>query len=80
MPHHLRYEDDALSEHERLLHEMLAQLQAFPNERYADGKEAIAAILRSQVTGLEGMKKKLGTPLTISREAGICSPSMRRIR
>ena len=42
---------------------MLAQLQAFPNERYADGKEAIAAILRSQVTGLEGMKKKLGTPL-----------------
>lgn len=42
---------------------MLAQLQAFPNERYADGKEAITAILRSQVLGLEGMKKKLGTPL-----------------
>ena len=42
---------------------MLAQLQSFPNQRYAEAKEAITAILRSQVTGLESMKKKLGTPL-----------------
>lgn len=28
MPLELRYEDDDISEHERLLHEMLAQLQA----------------------------------------------------
>jgi predicted lipoprotein len=42
---------------------MLAQLQSFPNTRYADSKEAITDVLRTQVTGLEGMKKKLGTPL-----------------
>jgi predicted lipoprotein len=42
---------------------MLAQLQSFPNTRYADSKEAITDVLRIQVTGLEGMKKKLGTPL-----------------
>ena len=42
---------------------MLAQLQSFPNTRYADSKEAIADLLRTQVTGLEGMKKRLGTPL-----------------
>jgi predicted lipoprotein len=42
---------------------MLAQLQGFPNTRYADSKEAITDLLRTQVTGLEGMKKKLGTPL-----------------
>ncbi|MDO9322842.1 MAG: imelysin family protein [Pseudomonas sp.] len=42
---------------------MLAQLQSFPNTRYADSKEAITDLLRTQVTGLEGMKKKLGTPL-----------------
>jgi predicted lipoprotein len=42
---------------------MLAQLQRFPNTRYADSQEAITDVLRTQVTGLEGMKKKLGTPL-----------------
>jgi predicted lipoprotein len=42
---------------------MLAQLQTFPNTRYADSKEAITDVLRTQVTSLEGMKKKLGTPL-----------------
>ncbi|MDO8698767.1 MAG: imelysin family protein [Pseudomonas sp.] len=42
---------------------MLAQLQSFPNTRYADSQEAITDLLRTQVTGLEGMKKKLGTPL-----------------
>ena len=28
MPHHLRYEDEGISEEERILHETLAQLQA----------------------------------------------------
>ena len=28
MPHHLRYEDDDISNDERILHDMLAQLQA----------------------------------------------------
>ena len=42
---------------------MLGQLQSFPNTRYADSQEAITDLLRTQVTGLEGMKKKLGTPL-----------------
>lgn len=42
---------------------MLAQLQQFPNTRYADSQEAITDLLHTQVTGLESMKKKLGTPL-----------------
>lgn len=42
---------------------MLAQLQSFPNTRYADSKEAITDVLRTQVLGLEGIKKRLGTPL-----------------
>ncbi len=42
---------------------MLSQLQNTPNSRYADSQEAITDLLRTQVTGLEGMKKKLGTPL-----------------
>ena len=41
----------------------LAQLQKQPNARYADAKEAITELLRVQVTGLEGLKKRLGTPL-----------------
>lgn len=41
----------------------LAQLQSFPNTRYADSNEAITDVLRIQVTSLEGIKKKLGTPL-----------------
>lgn len=40
-----------------------AQLKAFPNERYADGNEAVAELLRVQVTALDGLKKKLGAPL-----------------
>lgn len=42
---------------------MSEQLKEFPNERYADASEAIADILRVQVTALDGLKKKLGAPL-----------------
>ncbi|WP_296256608.1 MULTISPECIES: imelysin family protein [unclassified Pseudomonas] len=42
---------------------MLAQLSKFPNQRYADSHEAIAELLRAQVTALDTLKKKLGTPL-----------------
>jgi uncharacterized protein len=42
---------------------MLAQLSKFPNQRYADSHEAIAELLRVQVTALDNLKKKLGTPL-----------------
>ena len=42
-----------------------SNLEKFPNPRYADAHEAIADLLRSQVTGLDVMKKKLGTPLGV---------------
>ena len=42
---------------------MLAQLSKVPNDRYADAHEAIAELLRVQVTALDMLKKKLGTPL-----------------
>jgi len=42
---------------------MLAQLTKFPNQRYADSHEAIADLLRAQVTALDTLKKKLGTPM-----------------
>lgn len=42
---------------------MAAQLTEFPNERYAESEEAIADLLRVQVTALDGLKKKLGAPL-----------------
>jgi predicted lipoprotein len=42
---------------------MAAQLQAFPNARYALPTEAIADLVRTQVTALDGLKKKLATPL-----------------
>ena len=42
---------------------MLAQLSQFPNARFADGQEAVAELLRTQVNALELLKKKLGTPL-----------------
>lgn len=42
---------------------MLSQLSKFPNDRYADAHEAIAELLRVQVTALDSLKKKLGTPL-----------------
>ena len=42
---------------------MADQLRGFPNERYAEPSEAIAELLRVQVTALDGLKKKLGAPL-----------------
>ncbi|EWC42939.1 imelysin family protein [Stutzerimonas stutzeri] len=42
---------------------MADQLRSFPNERYAEPGEAIAELLRVQVTALDGLKKKLGAPL-----------------
>lgn len=42
---------------------MLEQLQNFPNARYADAQEAIADILRTEISAIDGLKKKLGTPL-----------------
>lgn len=42
---------------------MLAQLTTFPNERYAEPLEALTAIVQAQVISLDGLKKKLGTPL-----------------
>jgi predicted lipoprotein len=42
---------------------IIAQLKKFPNERYAEAPEAIAEILRTQVSAIDGLKKKLGTPL-----------------
>ncbi|WP_044873620.1 imelysin family protein [Pseudomonas sp. LFM046] len=42
---------------------MLDQLSKFPNQRYADSHEAISELLRVQVTALDTLKKKLGTPL-----------------
>ncbi|MNW03108.1 hypothetical protein D3C71_1989940 [compost metagenome] len=42
---------------------MAAQLQGFPNQRYAEAGEAVAELLRTQVSALDGLKKKLGTPL-----------------
>lgn len=37
---------------------MLAQMTKFPNQRYADSHEAIADLLRAQVTALDTLKKK----------------------
>ncbi|MET1080033.1 MAG: imelysin family protein [Pseudomonas sp.] len=42
---------------------MAAQLRSFPNARFADAREAVAEVLRTQVSGIDGLKKKLGTPL-----------------
>ncbi|MGO4313386.1 imelysin family protein [Pseudomonas sp. KB_15] len=42
---------------------MLSQMSKFPNQRYADSHEAIADLLRVQVTAIDTLKKKLGTPM-----------------
>lgn len=42
---------------------MAAQLKSFPNARYAEAPEAVAEVLRTQVSAIDGLKKKLGTPL-----------------
>ncbi|MDE1163901.1 MAG: imelysin family protein [Pseudomonas sp.] len=52
---------------------MLAQMTKFPNQRYADSHEAIADLLRAQVTALDTLKKKLGTPMG-RQSKGIAQP------
>jgi len=42
---------------------LLAAFNTFPNERYADPMEAISELMRVNVTALDSLKKKLGTPL-----------------
>ena len=42
---------------------LATQLAHFPNTRYAEAPEALAEILRTHVSALDGLKKKLGTPL-----------------
>ncbi|QKZ06644.1 imelysin family protein [Pseudomonas eucalypticola] len=74
----------AIGEHQKTLAEsilaqwnspqgMLWELSHFPNPRYADGHEAIADLLRTQVTALDTLKKKLGTPLG-RQSKGIAQP------
>ena len=64
----------AISQHQKALAEeiltgwnstdgMLSQMTKFPNQRYADSHEAIADLLRAQVTALDTLKKKLGAPM-----------------
>ncbi|PZP82582.1 MAG: imelysin [Ectopseudomonas oleovorans] len=52
---------------------MAEQLKQFPNERYADANEAIAELLRVQVSALDGLKKKLGAPMG-RQSKGIAQP------
>ncbi|MNL23135.1 Imelysin [compost metagenome] len=52
---------------------MLAQMSKFPNQRYADSHEAIADLLRVQVTALDSLKKKLGTPMG-RQSKGVAQP------
>ncbi|MCQ4346001.1 imelysin [Pseudomonas stutzeri] len=44
---------------------LAAQLKSFPNARYAEGREAVAELLRAQVGALDGLKRKLNTPLPL---------------
>ncbi|MEK1906720.1 MAG: imelysin family protein [Pseudomonas sp.] len=52
---------------------MADQLKQFPNARYAEAPEAIADLLRTQVSGIDGLKKKLGTALG-RQSKGIAQP------
>jgi len=40
-----------------------AAFSSFPNERYAEPMEAISDLMRVNVTALDSLKKKLGTPM-----------------
>lgn len=40
-----------------------SRLTQFPNDRYAEAQEAISDVLRTQVSAIDGLKKKLGAPL-----------------
>lgn len=52
---------------------VLAQMSKFPNPRFVDSHEAIAELLRVQVTALDTLKKKLGTPMG-RQTKGIAQP------
>ena len=52
---------------------MSAQLKVFPNERYAESSEALADILRAQVSAIDGVKKRLNLPLG-RQSKGISQP------
>lgn len=42
---------------------LASQLRQFPNPRYPEAREAVAELLRTEVTALDALKKKLGQPL-----------------
>ncbi|WP_290523796.1 imelysin family protein [Alcanivorax sp.] len=42
---------------------MLKALTQFPNDRYASADEALASMLRTQITAVDVLKKKLGVPM-----------------
>lgn len=42
---------------------MASQLRNFPNARYADSHEAVTDLLRTQLTAVDSLKRKLGLPL-----------------
>lgn len=48
---------------------LLSQFRQFPNLRHAEGREALAELLRTQVTALDGLKRKLNTPLPAGKPA-----------
>ncbi|PTU76212.1 imelysin family protein [Pseudomonas mangrovi] len=52
---------------------MAAMLRSTPNTRYPDGREALGELLRTQVSALDGLKKKLGTPLG-RQSKGVAQP------
>lgn len=53
----------ALSEWQEPNLGLAQQLGHFPNNRYASATEALAELLRTQVSALDGLKKKLGLPM-----------------
>lgn len=52
---------------------MAEQLKTLPNARYNESSEAVADLLRTQVSGIDGLKKKLGTALG-RQSKGIAQP------
>lgn len=52
---------------------MASQLSQFPNPRYAESREAIAELLRAQITAIDTLKKKLGAALG-RQSKGIAQP------
>lgn len=52
---------------------MAAELSKTPNARYADSREALGDLLRTQVSAIDGLKKKLGTPMG-RQSKGVAQP------